>query len=353
MSKVQWLMVAALAMFMVAPALSQQKAEPPKNKTGATQVEASSGFEFQKSGPNVTFRQLGQPFPTATTNESVSSQYWLGIYCSPVPAVLRSHVTMPEKQGLVAISVSKDGPAARAGIIQYDILLRVGGKSLNDPHDLVAAVDAAKETKLKIDLIRGGRLRTVEVTPAKRPAPVAGAPVPVAMPDQADWNTIENWLESMIPGQGNGGVQPPAQFRIFQPGAILPKNILGQKSLPANVSVSITKDGDQPAKISVQRGSDKWELTEKDLDKLPADIRPFVEQMLGRGMMGVVGGFSGGGGAFQFSSPSAGATLNVDQQTVEKRFGELNRRMDQLFKMMEELAAGHGQRTAPEHPQNK
>ena len=302
MSKVQWLMVAALVMFMVAPAMSQQKAEPPQNKTGAAQVKTQSGFEFQQSGPNVTFRQLGQPFPTATANEPLSSQYWLGIYCSPVPAVLRSHVTMPEKQGLIAVSVSKDSPAAKAGIVQYDILLRVGGKLLNEPRDLVAAVDAAKETKLKIDLIRGGKLRTVEVTPAKRPAPVGGVPVPVPVPDQADWNTIENWLESMIPGQGSAGVQPPAQFRIFQPGAIVPKNMLGQKSLPMNMSVSITKEGDKPAKVSVQRGSDNWELTEKDLDKLPADVRPLVEQMLGRGMMGVVGGFAGGG------------NINVDPQ---------------------------------------
>ena len=80
-----------------------------------------------------------------------------------MPAALRSHLTLPEKQGLLVLSVPKDSPAAKAGVAQYDILLRVGGKPLADPRDLLAAVEAAKETKLKIDLIRGGKPKTIEV----------------------------------------------------------------------------------------------------------------------------------------------------------------------------------------------
>ena len=134
------------------------------------------------------------------------------------------------------------------------------------------------------------------------------------------------------------------------------------------MSVAITKEGNEPAKITVQRGNDKWEITEKDLDKLPADVRPFVEQMLGRGMAGVVGGamsagisarleFSGGAKrcTFQFPAPPPGMMQTQpfpggpNQQMIERRFDEMNRRMDQLFKMMEELSEGHAQPAAPEH----
>jgi hypothetical protein len=368
MSKSQWLMVAALAMFVAAPAMSQQPVmDPSQADARILRQEALGTQEVQQVGPNVVFRQLGQPSSMALIGDPMPSKYWLGIYCSPVSPELRAHVTLPEKQGLLALSIPKDSPAAKAGIAQYDILLRAGGKPLADPRDLLTAVDAAKETKLKIDLIRGGKPRTIEVTPAKRPVPAVGASVQAQVPEEADWNTIERWLENMAQGQGKAGTQPPAQFRIFHPGAIVPRNMLGQKGLPTNMSVSISKEGNEPAKISVQRGNDKWELTEKDLGKLPADVRPFVEQMLGHGMVGTIGGaappmtsggFSTGGGTIQFPLPPAGMMPptpflgNPNQQMIEKRFDEMNRRMDRLFKMMEELGEGHGQHPTPP-PQGK
>ena len=45
--------------------------------------------------------------------------------------------------------------------------------------------------------------------------------------------------------------------------------------------------------------------------------------------------------------------VNQDQQMMEKRFEEINRRMDKLFKMMEELTEGHEQHAAPPHHQEK
>ncbi len=133
------------------------------------------------------------------------------------------------------------------------------------------------------------------------------------------------------------------------------------------MSVTINKEGNQPATITVQRGNDKWKVTEKDLDKLPADVRPFVDQMLGHVMVGVVGGpvppmmggLPGGSGTLRLPPPPAGMTQpqpfagNLDQQMMERRFNEINRRMDRLFRMMEELNEGHGQHAAPEHHQEK
>jgi hypothetical protein len=385
----QWLIGAALAMLAAAPALAQQPVADPSQADaraiheqavgpdgGSTiRIEGPAGFEFQQVGPNVTFRRAGginAPFATALIGAAPLGKYWLGVHCSPVPAMLRSHVTLPEKQGLVVLQVTPGSPAAKVGIAQYDVLVRVGGKPLADPRDLLAAVEAAKETKLKIELIRSGKPQTIEVTPAKRPAQVAGAGA--QMPEQGDWSTIENWLEGMARGQAGAGANPPVQFRVFGPGAIVPNNVLIPKPLPTNMSVAITKEGNEPAKIKIQRGNDKWEITEKDLDKLPADVRPFVEQMLGRGMVGTVGGavppgmFGGfsssgaggmaSGGTFQMTVPPPG-TMQVQpfpggmDQQMEKRFEEMNRRMDQLFKMMEELNGGHAQHATPEHQEEK
>ena len=373
MSRSHWLMASALAMFIAAPAMSQQPIRDPSimdPSQADARVLRAEAQEVQEGGPNVVFRRAGgppRPYSTALIGDSMPSKYWLGIYCSPVPPALRAHVTLPEKQGLLAMSITKDSPAVKAGFAQYDILLRAGGKPLADPRDLAAAIEAAKETKLKIELIRGGKPRTIEATPAKRPAPTAGTSVQV--PEQGDWNTIQGWMTNVMPGQTwNFTASHPQQFRLFQPGAIVPNNAVAPKPLPTNMSVAISKEGDQPAKITVHRGNDKWEVTEKDLDKLPADVRPFVEQMLGHGMVGVVGGvvppmmsggFSAGGGTIQLPAPPAGMTQpqpfpgSLDRQMMEKRFDEMNRRMDQLFKMMEEFNGGHGQHAAPEQHEEK
>ncbi len=184
-------------------------------------------------------------------------------------------------------AVVPDSPAAKAGIVQHDILLRAGGKPLAERRDLVRAIEASKQAKLKIDLIHGGKPKTVEATPAKRPDEarrhVGAAPAP------ADWDTMEKWLHGMWSDGQADGQRPPLRFRFVHPGMILPPGVAVAPPLPADMSVVISKEGDHPAKIVVRRGSQKWEVTEKELDKLPADIRPHVERMLGRGMLGLVG----------------------------------------------------------------
>jgi hypothetical protein len=130
--------------------------------------------------------------------------------------------------------------------------------------------------------------------------------------------------------------------------------------LPANMSVFISKEGDQPAKIVVKRGDQKWEVTEKELDKLPADVRPHVERMLGRGLWGVVGAFpppdfgpETAPPGNQLQTPGAGPSLLYGPNAfdrMEKRFDEMNRRMDKLFQEVEQLHENHGHSQAPEKP---
>ena len=285
------------------------------------------------------------------------SEYWLGIGCAPVPSALRTQFNLPEKQGLLVEGVAPDSPAAKAGIAPNDILLRAGDKPLAEPRELVAVIEATKQAPLKIDLLRGGKPKTIEATPAKRP-PEARLPGPGAAP--GDWETMQRWMERMMPGGSADGRRPPMHFRFWHPGAIVPRDMLTPAPLPANMSVVISKEGDQPAKIVVRRGDEKWEVTEKEFDKLPADVRPHVERMLGRGPLGVVGGPL----TFDFvpematpegkpevpAPPPAAISRRGDDllERIDRRFDEMNRRMDKLMKEMEGLHDGHGQPTAAE-----
>jgi len=302
---------------------------------------------------------VGEPLPAST--------YWVGVFCAAVPAELRSQLSLPEKQGVLVISVTKDSPAMKAGLAQYDVLLRAGGKPLSDPRDLMTAIEAAKETKLKVELLRNGKPQTIEVTPAKRPAALGSN---LMWGNQDDWNTIQNWMANVAPNQQGGNASGSYQLRLFHPGAIVPKDVLTQKPLPKNMSITVIKEGDQPAKITVKRDNDKWELTEKDLDKLPADVRPYVDTMLGRGVFGIIDRrLAVPGAALPGAMPPSVGTFNLRVPTpnmmsmqpfpggldarIEKRFEEMNRRMDKLFRMMEEMSQPGHHPAGPEQQEKK
>lgn len=301
----------------------------------------------QETRPHFPVGRITTPLVVDADAPVKPSKYWLGFMCLALPEALRLQMNLPEKQGLLVGSVVPDSPAAKAGITQHDVLLRAGDKVLSDPRELIEIIDATKEGKLKLELIHAGKPKTIEVTPAKRPA---DAKTPgLAAP--SDMETIQKWLQGMgVADELVPGVQRPSMgFRVMRPGAIVPHDALPSMSLPANMTIIVTREGDQPAKIVVKRGEEKWELTEKDLDKLPADVRPHVERMLGRGLMGIVGNMP----AMDFDwSTGAGPDAKVLQgrgiiELMEKRFDEMNRRMDKMFKQIEDLNNGQLQPPKP------
>ena len=274
------------------------------------------------------------------------SEYWIGLECVPVEPALRSQLGLAEHQGVMVASVMPESPAAKAGIKPYDVLVKAGDKPLRDVKTLVEAVERSKDQPVALELFRGGKSQKVEVTPAKRPsagreAPQSSGPPPAG----SDWEQMRKWIEKMHPGVEG---QPPMRFRFFQPGMILPPGS-GAEALPENLSITVTRNGKQPAKITVNRGKDHWEVTENELDKLPADVRPHVERLLGHGP---------NAGYFLFrdglnylpGAPRAGVGPEVRPDLrLEKRMETLERRLEQMRKTLDELRGPRSEaKSAPE-----
>ena len=72
---------------------------------------------------------------------------------------------------LVANIVPKS-PAAKAGLKQYDILLKGNGKDLHEMKDLVDLVmsEGAKKGQITLDVLRHNKHETVNLKPEDRPA---------------------------------------------------------------------------------------------------------------------------------------------------------------------------------------
>jgi len=284
-------------------------------------------------------------------------EYWLGVK-------LRI-----DDQGIVIQEVVPDSPAAKAGFAQYDVIVKANDKKIADVSDLLQAVEAAKDKEMKLEIIRDGQPKTIAVTPAKRPEEARLA-VP---PPGSDFEAFRKWIEQLSPGDGFGR-QGPMQFRFFRPGVILPRGAPVHPPLPGNMSISITKTGDKPADIAVKMGDEKWEVSEKDLDKLPEKVRPYVDRMLGLAASSGAGamrwipeiapsappgpgtppgpdgaGAPGFGGSFFGPGPGMNVPPgdNLDRR-IEKRLDEMMRHIE---KLENELHMRHQDAKMPEPEQ--
>lgn len=96
-----------------------------------------------------------------------ASNWRIGVSCDTAGDALKAQLGL--ENGLVVDSVVDDSPAT-GQIEAHDILLRAGETQLNELSDLVEAVQHAGENdeSLEIQLVRGGKKMTVNVTPAKR-----------------------------------------------------------------------------------------------------------------------------------------------------------------------------------------
>ncbi len=200
-------------------------------------------------------------------NPLAQGKYWIGAGCEPLSEALQAQLEL--KEGLVVADVIADSPAAAAGIQKHDIVLRFGDAKLTEVHQLVELVDKQGAKTVDIVLLRGAKEKTVSLTPAERPKDrLLGL--------EAVEREIKDKLEEVQKQQR------AVTMSFVRPGVVVPPGHMKTMQLPSGMSISIQKDGDKPAKIEVKRGDQSWSVTDEKLDELPADIRPFVEQMRGQ-----------------------------------------------------------------------
>jgi hypothetical protein len=175
-----------------------------------------------------------------------------------------------ENEGLVVEALVPEGPAAAAGIETGDVLLKAGETTLGDVPDLAKVIAEAGDKPLSLTLIRAGEKKTIEVKPAPREAdlPIPGEP---AQPGE-----LRHWIERA------GAAMPHLAQRLGRDILFLRAGPPMPVEFPAELSLSINKSGSEPGKLIVKKGDQTWEVAENELNKLPDEVRGYIEMYLGK-----------------------------------------------------------------------
>jgi serine protease Do len=96
---------------------------------------------------------------------------WLGVSMQPMTESLAKAVGRKSADGVLVNEVMTDGPAAKAGLKQGDVVVAINGKTIRDPRDLATLVAGLKAgDNAKFGIWRDGRERNLTVAIGTQPS---------------------------------------------------------------------------------------------------------------------------------------------------------------------------------------
>lgn len=87
----------------------------------------------------------------------------MGASVQSLDGQLAEYFGLNDRSGVLVTSVGEESPAAEAGLQAGDVILSVGGESVEDPGDLIRAIMGADEGSASIGILRDKRERTLTV----------------------------------------------------------------------------------------------------------------------------------------------------------------------------------------------
>lgn len=158
---------AGFGILAILPALA---IEPPKDDAPpppSVKSPASSPAPERTpaSAPAEDTAAAGIPKP----REQAASAF-IGIISDDIPEMLSAHIGVKPGEGVMIRDLAPGGPAEKAGFAKYDIITRVGGKTVGSPADLSREIASNKPgDDVSLDLIHGGKQTTMTVRLETRP----------------------------------------------------------------------------------------------------------------------------------------------------------------------------------------
>jgi membrane-associated protease RseP (regulator of RpoE activity) len=200
--------------------------------------------------------------PTVELIDDVGAlpKYWLDMKLSGVPKALDEQLQLDGKGALVT-QVGSDGPAAKAGVKVYDVVMAVGERPIEKLSDVVDEVNKSEGKEVSLKVLRVGKEMTLAITPAERfksrnhdGSSTRTLQVPGVGGIDID---IENLEEKIREKLKDAGVD--LRLQLIQPGQFVRRGEMLFKTpdFPDDLSITVTKTGKNPGRKArrIARGS--------------------------------------------------------------------------------------------------
>ncbi len=185
--------------------------------------------------------ELAKPVIESLRRGQRPQRGYLGVSLQPLDENIAGSLGLPKDQGELVRSVVPGQAAARAGLQQGDVILRVNGQDVT-PDETVSFLIANTTvgSRVPVDVIRGGRRQTVTVVVGQRPTEeqllaqaggdTDGAPDGVTPPASAGTQSIGLTLVPLTPELARRG-NLPANARGVIISAVDPASDAAEKGL--------------------------------------------------------------------------------------------------------------------------
>jgi Do/DeqQ family serine protease len=101
---------------------------------------------------------------------------WIGVSLQPMSKELAQALGLPDTRGAIVARVHPGSPAETAGLAQNDVVMKFDGVDVDDYHHLQRLSSEAEVGKtVKLDYVRRGQRKTVQLTIAESPESGGGA----------------------------------------------------------------------------------------------------------------------------------------------------------------------------------
>ena len=88
---------------------------------------------------------------------------------APIPRRHAVVAGVDNKMGALLAQIEPDSPAAKAGLLPGDVVIRLDGVEINGVDDLIRVLDRDRiDRTLAMDVLRMGRLREIDIHPVER-----------------------------------------------------------------------------------------------------------------------------------------------------------------------------------------
>ena len=155
---------------------------------------------------------------------------WLGVYIQEVTRDLAESFGLDRPKGAIIAEITEDGPADKSDLEVGDIILEFDGREVENSSALPPMVGQVKPGKtVEVEIMRGGKRRTLEVTLGQLPDDGA----PMAQPSEDDSGSSE---EAEILGMRLEELPEKARKqRNLEEGGVWVKEVTGDPARSAGI----------------------------------------------------------------------------------------------------------------------